>query len=376
MQNSEEIVTRFGHPIIRNRILQLSGCVPLDQSSLTLLSNLIGDSCETIPDLDGFYYKIYFPNKFESLDEIELNCIINNLSNPNTNINGTNILSNHERATLIIEVYHENISKFWNDGFQLVQYYKDIINMDINLLESQRNNCDHIKICVPAELISKIYDRYPRVMRTSAFFAFEMLTSAIRILLYCSNTLNTIRYISYFWNNKQVSERNPHKVDSYTFFETSEFSGKKLHTYYPNKSSENSNILIAMELSNPLIEKGILTNNFLKELSMAVNQFEYNLKKKEGEKIHFFFSKYIPKNINEIEILATPNSEQNSLFLIITVPVSWLHSTNDSKKLFLATFISTIGDLLYQVIPQCRCLLRCGLRKHIMELTIQESKGY
>ncbi|KAH7648812.1 hypothetical protein FG379_002282 [Cryptosporidium bovis] len=372
MHNSEEIVTKFGHPILRNRIIQLLGFVPLDQSSVTLLSNLIENGWETIHDFDGFHYKIYFPNNPGSFTTTNLDRL-ENLFTSHENTDVTNINSNDE-TIMIIEVYHENINQFWNDGFQLIQYYKNIVNIDINFVESSEVYSDHIKIYVPRKLSLKIYYGYPKVLRTPAFFAFEMLTCAIRNLLYCANILNSIRYISYFWDNRDVNEGCSLGIDSYIFFETSDFSGKKLHTYYPNTSNEDSNILIALELFNQFINEGILTNNFLQELAISINQFDYIGKK--NDKIMFFLSKSIPKNVNEIEELIISDKKENNLFLIITVPVSWLHSTNDSKKLFLAAFISTINNLIYQIIPQCKCLLRCGLRKNIMELTSQESKGY
>lgn len=379
MLKLEKLLASYGHPILRDRIKYLGEFkrdnFGINNSNIALF-NLFEQENETIFDHDDFVYKLYFSTaKYTEINKK------NDISENKENDSNKGFLTNFhkkslENSNLVIEIYNTHIRQLWNDAKQLIEYYRNIVSNDIEIYECQNiKNC--LIIYLPSNVITEAFSDLNN-QNASKNAAFEMITSSIKNCLYCGSLLNTIRYISFYCSleNKIISEEI--HIENYSLIYITSLSSKKIYAFYPDSQIKHKFAILTIEFLDKLIGSNILTNNFIQEISIAINQSEISAFKNQfgSDKISISFSNALPKNINEIfSNQRTESAPSDRSFIIFCIPIHWLDSTDDYIKLCLAGFITLINNLLLQMIPQCKSTIRCGLRKHVLELTNQEYEG-
>ncbi|CUV04528.1 unnamed protein product [Cryptosporidium hominis] len=375
----EKLLASYSHPILRERI-EYFGRFKLDildSNHLNIESfNLLEQGNETIFDYDGFVYKLYL----SSASNKEVNKKSNTSENKENDLKIVPLKDirreSFKHLNLVIEVYNTHIRQLWNDAKQLIEHYKSITSNAIEIYESHSlDNC--LIIYLPNNAISEVFsDLNNRNATKSA--AFEMITSSIKSCLYCGSVLNTIRYISFYCSldNKTILEDIG--IQGFSLIYITLLSNKKIYAFYPDSQNKYKFAILAIEFLDKLIKSNILTNNFIQELSIAINQSEISIFKNmlDSNTISISYSSSLPKSANEI--LYNQKSDSSSgekSFMIFCIPISWLDSTDDYIKLYFAGLITLINNILLQMIPQCKSTIRCGLRKFVLELTSQECEG-
>lgn len=374
----EKLLINHGHPIIKDRIKHLVKLLHgfLDDNSPNIVSfNLFEQGIETIFDNDGFVYKLYLTTE-KSVEENKKNNPNNKENNlikePLTNIH--KVFNKH--FFLVIEVYNTHIKQLWSDAKQLIEHYRSLASNDIKIYECQdMHNC--MLVYLPSSAISGTFSDFNNQKVLNS--AFEMVTSSIKSCLHCGSILNVIRYMSFYCSldKKAISEET--KIEDYSLIYMTILSNKKIHAFYPDPKNKLQLAILAVENLDKQKTNNILVGNFICELSNSINQSEIlSLKNQLGfERITISFSNSLPKNADEFSSSQkTDIISGDKSFVVFCIPVSWLKSTDDNVKLHLAGFITLINNILLQMIPQCKSAVRCGLRKHVLELTNQECEGY
>lgn len=374
----EKLLINHSHPIIKDRIEHLVKLQHgfLDSNGPNIASfNLFEQGIETIFDHDGFVYKLYFTA--ESYTEGGKRNDSENKENSQIKEPPTNVHKKFNKPFyLVMEVYNTYIRQLWNDAKQLIEHYRNLASNDIEIYEPH-DMCDCLLIYLPSSAISEIFSDFKDQKILNS--AFEMVTSSIKSSLHCGSVLNVIRYMSFYCSldKKAISEEA--KIEDYSLIYMTLLSNKKIHAFYPDSKNKHQLAILAVENLDKQKANNILVGNFIRELSNAISQSEIlALKNQLGfEMITISFSNTLPKNADEFflsqksDIISCDES-----FVIFCIPVSWLKSTGDNIKLHLAGFITLINNMLLQMIPQCKSAVRCGLRKHVLELTNQECEGY
>ncbi|KAF7457886.1 hypothetical protein HWI79_1452 [Cryptosporidium felis] len=372
----KKILTQFGHPIIRNRIENLEQEVHNVISGNPTVSffNLFYLGVETIFDFDGFFYKLYFSSEKKQRG---VNNEDSKVIKDRNHFRGNSVqfLRNKSQSFyLVLEVYSPHLTQLWNDAQQLVEYYRNIASNEIEIIAPQESEIC-LLIYIPNSFISK---SYTDSSFTSKRIAFEMITSSIRSCLYCGSILNIIRYVSYYNSQENSGKSSDSQIENYSLLYKTLINKNAVHAYYPDTQTKESFVLLVFEFYDTLTNENALAYSFIQELLNAINQGKaQELLNKGRERITIAFSNSLPKSINEfLSNQKLSGISGKKLFLIFCIPISWLHSTDDSDKLYLAEFSTLVNNLLLQMIPQCKSSIRCGLRKHVLELTSQESEGY
>ncbi|KAJ1607345.1 hypothetical protein OJ253_2401 [Cryptosporidium canis] len=373
----EKLLISHGHPIIKERIKHL---VKLQYQSfdfsindITSL-NLFEHGTETIFDHDGFVYKLYFTN--DKLIENNI-CEPRNDKNDQIKWDPTNFQRVFNTPFfLVIEVYNSRIKQLWSDAKQLVEHYRNMASSEIEIYEYQGvHGC--LLVYIPSHVFSEFQPDVDNQNESSV--AIEMVTSSIKNCLQCGSILNVIRYMSFYCLSDKKSISEEIIIEEYSLIYMTLLSNKRMHAFYPNSKDRNSFVILAIEILGQQEENNILTGNFVQELSNAISQNEiFALKNQLGfEMISISFSSSLPNNADKfLSSQKTDIASSDRSFLIFCIPISWLKSTDDYIKLHLAGFITIINNILMQVIPQCKSAIRCGLRKHVLELTNRECEGY
>ncbi|OII71745.1 uncharacterized protein cubi_00552 [Cryptosporidium ubiquitum] len=375
----EKLLASYGHPILRERIKYLGKCKYdiLDSNNPNIVSfNLFGQENETVFDHDDFVYKLYF-STLKYTEENKKSLTLENKENYPKKGFLTNIKKkSFKDFNLVIEVYNEHIRQLWNDAKQLIEHYRNIASNDIEIYECKNIN-DCLIIYLPSSSIMEVFSDLNN-SNASKNAAFEMITSSIKSCLYCGSLLNTIRYMSFYCSLESKTIAEEINIENYSLIYITLLSNKKIYAFYPDLQIKDKFAILAIEFFDKLIRRNILTNNFVQEISIAINQSEISIFKNQFgfDKISISFSNTLPKSVDEIfSNQKTDINSSDKSFIIFCIPISWLDSTDDYIKLYFAGFITLINNLLLKMIPQCKSTIRCGLRKHVLELTNQEYEG-
>ncbi|OII76340.1 hypothetical protein cand_010980 [Cryptosporidium andersoni] len=367
-----ELVKDCSHPIIEKRLKDLveyirdGGNKNKNIACHYLLHN---KEIETIYDRDSFEYRLYLQ------------------SGPQNN----KILAYGHIKYVIIEAKAKHIHKLWNDGKQLIEHYKKLLDIKITnnfgllsddefeveqedkLNQNELGEDDyHLTISIPISVLNERYSNCNKLDYSNIkSFAFIMLTSCLRLCLYSGNILNMIRYIT-FSSLDDISSINIHSnihFETHKAIECIHLNSETIWFYYPNNLNIDDILVVIESCSNSTLQNS-LASHFYQELSIAFNS-RMNIQGKVG-KVHGIKISYpLLSSETLLEIDNTKN-----LYITFNLPLHWLKSSTDSKKLSIAILIASIQDITYKIVYQGKCSLRCGLRKHVLQLITQECRGY